>query len=145
MKRTLAIVGAAALAVTGAVAIAQAQGPEAPGADQRNAGIAFNQAQPRGPGAQRPGMGQRQGLGQRQGFRRGPQGVMRGPGGRGPGLGRPGRGGGIGLRGLDLTEEQRTQVKALHEKLRQDTDAILTPEQKEKLKTRRGGRGGDPQ
>ena len=43
----------------------------------------------------------------------------------------------VGLRGLDLTEDQKAQVKSIHEKARQDVDAILTPEQKAK---RRGGR-----
>jgi Spy/CpxP family protein refolding chaperone len=74
-----------------------------------------------------------QGLGPqgRQGQgRQGRPGMMngRGPAGRGPGF---------GLRGLDLTEEQRTQVKAIHEQTRIAIDNILTPEQKAR---RRGGR-----
>jgi Spy/CpxP family protein refolding chaperone len=44
---------------------------------------------------------------------------------------------GAGLRGLDLTEEQKTQIKAIHEQTRQAIDNVLTPEQKAK---RRGGR-----
>ncbi len=112
MKRTLAMVGVAVLAVVGAVVSAQGPAPEA----QRGAG----------PGVQ---MSQR-----------GPQGAMRGRGPGGPGG--PGgiarRGGpGFGLRGLDLTDDQKAQIKSIHEKARADVEAILTPEQKAK---RRGGR-----
>ncbi|MBM3750334.1 MAG: hypothetical protein FJW21_04020 [Acidimicrobiia bacterium] len=52
------------------------------------------------------------------------------------------RGQGMALRGLDLTDAQKEQVKAIHEKTRQEVEAVLTPEQLEKLKARRGGRGG---
>lgn len=130
MKRTLAMVGVAVLTVVGAVASAQGPGPDA----QRGAGPGLNMAQ-RGPGR---GVGiQGQGLRQGTGFRRGPQGAMRGRGPGGPGgVGRRG-GPGFGLRGLDLTEDQKAQIKGIHEKARQDVDAILTPEQKAK---RRGGR-----
>lgn len=150
MKRTLAIIGAAALAVTGAVAMAQAQGPDT-GAEQQAGRPAFDQAQRR-TGPPRQGMGQGQGMGQRQGqglgrgqgAGRGPQGAMRGPGGRG--RGGPGRGGaGMALRGLDLTEAQRAQIKAIHEKVRQDVEGVLTPEQLAKLKNRRGGGGAGNQ
>ena len=120
MTRTHALVGLTALALVGTAAV---------------------QAQPtrQGPPDQRPRIEQRQ-----QG-----QGTMRGPGfrqGQGQGLrrGGPGRPGGRGmaLRGLDLTEEQKAQVKAIHDKVRQDVDAVLTPEQREKMAARRGGRGG---
>lgn len=60
---------------------------------------------------------------------------------RGPGFRRGGPGRGMALRGLDLTDEQKTQVKAIHEKTRAEVEAVLTPEQLEKLKARRGGRG----
>jgi Spy/CpxP family protein refolding chaperone len=129
MKRTLAMVGVAVLAVVGAVVTAQGPAPEA----QRGAGPGVNMAQ-RGPGR---ALGiQGQGVRQGPGFRRGPQGAMRGRGQGGPGVGRRG-GPGFGLRGLDLTDDQKAQIKAVHEKARQDVDAILTPEQKAK---RRGGR-----
>lgn len=130
MKRTLAMVGVAVLAVVGAVVSAQGPAPEA----QRGAGPGVNMAQ-RGPGR---GLGiQGQGLRQGPGFRRGPQGAMRGRGPGGPG-GMARRGGpGFGLRGLDLTDDQKAQIKSIHEKARADVDAILTPEQKAK---RRGGR-----
>ncbi|MSO49714.1 MAG: hypothetical protein EXQ49_07400 [Acidobacteria bacterium] len=109
MKRTLAMVGVAVLAVVGAVVSAQGPAPEA----QRGAG----------PGVQ---MSQR-----------GPQGAMRGRGAGGPG-GIARRGGpGFGLRGLDLTDDQKAQIKSIHEKARADVEAILTPEQKAK---RRVGR-----
>jgi len=36
-----------------------------------------------------------------------------------------------------LSEDQKAQIKGIHEKARQDVEAILTPEQKAK---RRGGR-----
>jgi Spy/CpxP family protein refolding chaperone len=48
----------------------------------------------------------------------------------------------MALRGLDLTDAQKEQVKAIHERTRQEVEAVLTPEQLEKLKARRGGRGG---
>jgi len=122
MTRTHALVGLTALALVGTAAV---------------------QAQPtrQGPPDQRPRVEQRM-----QG-----QGAMRGPGFRqGPGLGQglrrggPGRPGGRGmaLRGLDLTDEQKTQIKAIHDKVRQDVEAVLTPEQREQLTARRAGRGG---
>lgn len=120
MTRRFAIIGVAALALTGSAALS-AQ-PARPG----NAGD-----RPRMEQMQRgPGFGQRQGMGQGQGFRRGPGGP-----------GRPGRPG-MALRGLNLTDEQKAQVKAIHEKTRADIEAVLTPEQRETLKNRRGGRGG---
>jgi Spy/CpxP family protein refolding chaperone len=122
MTRRFALIGVAALALTGGAAL-QAQ-PARPG----NA-----QERPRMEQMQRgPGFGQRQGMGQRQG-----QGFRRGPGGPG----RPG-GPGMALRGLNLTDEQKAQVKAIHEKTKADIEAVLTPEQREILKNRRGGRGG---
>lgn len=123
MKRTLAALTITALALTGGAVALDAQRGQGngngPGAGQRRAAVGAQGPQ-RGPGFQ---MG--------QGFRRG------GPGG-------PGRPGGPGarLRGLDLTEDQKAQVKALHERLRQDIEAVLTPEQQAKLKARGGGRGG---
>lgn len=128
MKRTWALVGAVALVVVGAAAGAQAQAPGMPGTEdaQGRPGARMEQRMnQRGP---QQGMGPGQGQGRGQGAMRG-----RGPGGRGPG----GRGAGAGLRGLDLTEDQRTQLKAIHEQTRQAIDNILTPEQKAK---RRGGR-----
>ncbi len=52
------------------------------------------------------------------------------------------RGPGMALRGLNLTDEQKAQVKAIYEKAKADVEAVLTPEQREALKNRRGGRGG---
>ncbi len=96
------------------------------------AGSAAIQAQPTRPAnaGERPRMEQ----GQRgSGLRQGP-GFRRGPGGPG--------GPGMALRGLNLTDEQKAQVKAIHEKAKADVEALLTPEQRETLKNRRGGRGG---
>jgi len=147
MKRTWALVGAVVLAVAGAVTGAQAQAPGTPGtADaQGRPGARMEQRlhlrgpqQGLGPGQGR-GMGQGQGQGVMRGRGpqqgQGPQGAMRGrgPGGRGP----RGDGPGGGLRGLNLTEQQQTQLKAIHEQTRQAIDNLLTPEQKAK---RRGGR-----
>ena len=57
------------------------------------------------------------------------------PGRRGPG--RPGRDAGLPLRQLDLTEQQRTQIRALvqqhEERLRTDIFALLTAEQQAKV------------
>lgn len=115
MTRRFAIIGVAALALTGSAAL-QAQPPRPASAGQR----------PRMEQMQRgPGFGRGQGMG--QGFQRGP--------------GRPG-GPGMALRGLNLTDEQKAQVKAIHEKAKADVEAVLTPEQLETLKNRRGGRGG---
>lgn len=134
MTRRFAIIGVAALALTGTAAI-QAQ-PARPG----NAGDRPRMEQgQRGPGfGQGQGMGQGMGMGQRQGQG---QGMGQGQGFRRGGPGRPG-GPGMALRGLNLTDEQKTQVKAIHEKAKADVDALLTPEQLETLKTRRDGRGG---
>ena len=138
MKRTWALVGAVALAVVAAAAGTQAQVPGTPGTEdaQGRPGARMEQRMsPRGPqqgpGLQGPGRGMMRGRGPGQG--QGPQGAMRGRGPGGPGQ----RGGGFGLRGLDLTEDQKTQIKAIHEQTRQAIDNILTPEQKAK---RRGGR-----
>lgn len=128
MTRTHALVGLTALALVGTAAV-QAQPTQGP-PDQRPR---IEQRQ-QGQGAMRgPGVRQGQGQGQGQGLRRG------GPGRGGPG--RPG-GRGMGLRGLDLADDQKAQVKAIHDKVREDVDAVLTPEQREKLAARRGGRGG---
>lgn len=126
MTRTRTLVGAVALAVVGAAAGAQAQAPGTPGTEDAQgrpgAGMAQRMNQ-RGP---QQGMGPGQGRGRGQGAMRG-----RGPDGRGP------RGGGAGLRGLNLTEDQQAQLKAIHEQTRQAIENILTPEQKAKW---RGGR-----
>lgn len=125
MTRRFALIGVAAMALAGTAAI-QAQ-PTRPATAQERP--RFEQAQ-RGPGfGQGRGMSQGQGQGLGQGFR------------RGGGPGRPG-GPGMALRGLNLTDEQKAQVKAIHEKAKAEVDAVLTPEQLETLKTRRGGRGG---
>ena len=135
MSRALTVVGVATIAVLSAVAASQAQGPpnpqrgNRPGAAQ---GIERFECGP-GRGAAQPG----------------PQGAMRG---RGPGAGRqggigrpggPGRFGGRGfaLCGLDLTNDQKAQIKTLHQETRQAIEALLTPEQKAKLRARRGGGG----
>lgn len=118
MTRRFAIIGVAALALAGSAAIqAQPTRPAAAGERPR-----MEQMQ-RGPGF---GRGQAMGQGQRQG-----PGFRRGPGGPG-----------MALRGLNLTEEQKAQVKAIHEKAKADVEAVLTPEQLETLKNRRAGRGG---
>lgn len=114
MTRRIAFVGITALALVGTAAL-QAQPPRQGNPDQRP------RIEQRGQQGQ--GMGTMRGPG--AGFRRG------GPGGPG-----------MALRGLDLTEAQKEQVKAIHEKTRQEVEAVLTPEQLEKLKARRGGRGG---
>jgi hypothetical protein len=151
MTRRLAFIGVAAVALASTAAI-QAQ-PARPATAQERP--RFEQAQ-RGPGfGQRQGMGQGQGMGQRQGMGQGQrqglgqgqrqgmgQGQRQGQGlRRGGGPGRPG-GPGAALRGLNLSDEQKAQVKAIHEKTKADVDALLTPEQREALKTRRDGRGG---
>jgi Spy/CpxP family protein refolding chaperone len=129
MKLALTTLAIAALAAGGTTIAAGAQAPDTdqarPRFEQRGQG-------PQGQGMRRggPGMGRGQGLGQGQGFRRG------GPGGPGG----PGRG--PALRGLNLTEAQQAQVKALLEKLRADFEAVLRPEQLATLKQRRG-RGGN--
>lgn len=129
MKLALTTLAVAALAAGGTTIASPAQAPDTdqarPRFEQRGPG-------PQGPGMRRggPGFGRGQGLGPGQG-----QGLRQGPGFRrgGPGRGMP-------LRGLNLTEEQHAQVKALHEKLRADIEAVLTPEQLATLKQRRGGR-----
>lgn len=123
MTRTHALVGLTALALAGTAAV-HAQPARQGNPDQRPR-MEQRGAQQMGPGAMR-GFGQRgAGFAQGMGMRRG------GPGG--PGL---------ALRGLDLTEEQKAQVKAIHEKTRAEVEAVLTPEQLEALKARPGGRGG---
>lgn len=139
MKRSLTVLGAAVIALVGAVAASQAQTPQNPQAagDQRPGAAMFDCGPERGPDGQGPPRpGEVRGRGQ-AGDR--PVGIGRpgGPGGRGG----PGRGGrGNPLCGLDLTEEQKTQITAIHEKAQQDIEAVLTPEQREKLRARRGGK-----
>jgi PAX-interacting protein 1 len=131
MTRRFALIGVAAVALASTAAV-QAQ-PTRPATAQERP--RFEQAQ-RGPGfGQRQGLGQGQGMGQGQRLGQG-RGVR-----RGGGPGRPG-GSGMALRGLNLTDEQKAQVQAIHEKTKADVDAVLTPEQRETLKTRRAGRGG---
>jgi len=146
MKRSLSVLGAAVIAVLGAVAASQAQTPQNPqaNAEQRNGRPEFGCGPERGPGpgrgvdGQRPAPGAMRGRG--QGGER-PAGMGRPGGPGGPGRGGPGRGGrGNPLCGLDLTEEQKTQIEAIHQKAQQDVEAVLTPEQREKLHVRRGGR-----
>lgn len=120
MKRTLAALTITALAFTGGVVALDAQ-----------------RGQGNGNGN---GAAQRRAVVGAQGPQRGP-GFQMGPGFRRGGPGRPG-GPGARLRGLNLTDEQKAQVKAIHEKLRQDIEAVLTPEQQAQLKARGGGRGG---
>lgn len=137
MKRTLLIVGAAVIAIASAAAASQAQ--ESTG-EQRQGAFALNC----GPG--RDGGGPGGGAALQRGGRPGAPGMrMQGPGrgigGRqgGVGPGRPGRFGGhrSPLCGLDLSQEQKSQIEAIHQKAREDVAAVLTPEQKEKLRARR--------
>jgi Spy/CpxP family protein refolding chaperone len=44
---------------------------------------------------------------------------------------------GVGLRGLDLTEAQKTQIQALRQQHQRELEAVLTPEQVAKLRARR--------
>ena len=127
MSRTLTVVGVAMIAVLGAVAASQAQGPQ------------------NGPRGNRPEVSQDQGQ-RRDGAECGPGRMGRGPGRQG-GIGRPGGPGrfggrGFALCGLGLTDDQKAQIKALHEETRQAIEALLTPEQKAKLRARRGGGAG---
>ena len=135
MKRTLIVIGSAVIAAVGAVAASQAQGPENA---QRGGPPVFDCGPERGPDAQGPppqGAIKDRGPG---GARQGGIGRPGGPGGRGG----PGRGGrGNPLCALDLTEEQQTQIAAIQKKAQEDIEAVLTPEQREKLSTLRGGRG----
>lgn len=124
MTGRFALVGITALALVGTAAV-QAQPPRQGTADQR------------------PRLEQRAQQRQGQGVMRG-RGAMRGQGAAGFRRGGPGGPGrpGMALRGLGLTDAQKAQVKAIHEKTRQEVEAVLTPEQLETLKARRGGRGG---
>lgn len=121
MTRRIAFVGITALALVGTAAL-QAQPPRQGNPDQRPRIEQRGQQRQQGMGGMR---------GPAQGFRRGGPGRPGGPGGPG-----------MALRGLNLTDAQKEQVKAIHEKTRQEVEAVLTPEQLEKLKARRGGRGG---
>jgi Spy/CpxP family protein refolding chaperone len=147
MNRTLSIVGAAVIALVGAVAVSQAQTPQNPPAsgEPRGGRPEFGCGPGRGMDGRGPafqqGRGQRppQGAAVGRGARGGRQGAMGRPGG--PGRGGPGRGGpGHALCGLDLTNEQQARIAAIHEKAREDVEAVLTPEQLEKLRARRDGR-----
>jgi Spy/CpxP family protein refolding chaperone len=129
MKRTWALVGAAALAVVGAAAVTQAQAPGAQG-PQGRPGARMEQRGPQGQGPQ--GQGQ---PGVRRGRGPGRPGGQAGPG-RPGGPGRRGGGPGFGLRGLGLTVEQREQVRAIHEQTREAIANVLTPEQKAKRRGR---------
>jgi Spy/CpxP family protein refolding chaperone len=85
-----------------------------------------------------------QGIAQGRGPGGGRQGGVGRPGGRGPGGG--GRGGFGGpdraLCALGLTDDQQAQISAIQKKTREEIEAVLTPEQREKLKAfRDGGRG----
>jgi Spy/CpxP family protein refolding chaperone len=147
MKRTLTVVGAAVIALAGAVAASQAQGSQGAAAtgEQRAGRHEFDCGPGRGAGDQGPGArlgrGEQRPQGALQG--RGPGGGRRGglgmPGGPG-GPGGPGRLGGRGgpLCGLDLTDDQKAQIASIHEKTRGEIEAVLTPEQREKLQARRG-------
>ena len=154
MKRSLTLLGAAVITVVGAVAASQAQSPQNPQApgEQRGGRPEIGQgigagAHPFECGPPREGDGPGRGLRPGRGGEPGQPGVMRG---RGPGAGRPGAvgpggpgGPGRGGRGnplcaLDLTEEQKSQIAAIHQKAQQDVEAVLTPEQREKLHARRG-------
>lgn len=143
MKRTLTVIGAAVIAVVGAVAASQAQSPQNPQArgGERGGRPEFGCGPERGADDLRPGVPPG------RGDQRPPVGAMNGRGRQG-GIGRPGGPGGPGRGGrgnplcaLDLTEEQQTQIAAIHHKAQDEIEAILTPEQKEKLRALRGGRG----
>jgi Spy/CpxP family protein refolding chaperone len=140
MKRSLTLLGAAVvvlIAIVGAVAASQAQSPQNPQAsgDQRPGPPVFDCGPEPGLDGQRPQRpGEVRGRGQ-GGERPGLAGRPGGPGGRGG----PGRGGrGNPLCGLDLTEEQKSQIAAIHQKAQEQIEAVLTPEQREKLHARRG-------
>ena len=143
MKRTLTVVGAAVIALASAVAASQAQGRQNPQAAGEPRGGRPEIGQGVGPGGDRFECGPPRRDGQP-----GPQGAMRGRGpggGRQGGFGRPGGPGGMvgrgnPLCGLDLTDEQEAQIKAIHQKSHDEVLAVLTPEQREKLAARRGGR-----
>lgn len=160
MKRTVAVVGLAVVAVLGTAAV-QAQGRQGrPSAVEQRGGrpgmgpgmglgrngdecgpfrLQDGPGQGMGPGrGMRPGGPQGGMRGRGQGL--GPQGAAGRPGGQGRPAG-PGRMGGRGraLCGLDLTADQRTQIKALRNENRKELEAILTPEQLAKLRARRGG------
>lgn len=128
MTRRYALVGITALALVGTAAV-QAQPPRQGNPDQRpriEQRLNAQRGTMQGQGAMRGNMQRQQS-----------QGALRGMGQR-----RGGGPGGPGLRGLDLTDAQKAQVKAIHERTRTEVEALLTPEQLEKLKARRGGRGG---
>ena len=67
------------------------------------------------------------------------QGVRRrGPDGPGRGIGGPGGSAGVALRGVDLTDAQRDQIREIveryQEQARTDIMLLLTPEQQERVK-----------
>lgn len=150
MTHTFTRIGFVALVIAGAVAVTQAQAPQGSSDTDAPQRPRVAQRGPQPPQAllRRPALQRGQVGAQRQGRRGGAVGL---PGPRGPRQGAmrgggPGRRGGpdAALRGLGLSEAQQAQVSAIHEKARQEVEALLTPEQLEQLKNRprRGGRGG---
>ena len=133
MKRILTVVGALVIALVGAVAASQAQGRQGPPAagEQRGDRPEIGCGPARGIGGQRPQQGAMRGRGQGMGR----QSAIGRPGG-------PGRIGGRGhaLCGLDLTDDQKAQIKTIRQESRDEIEGVLTPEQREKLRARRGGR-----
>lgn len=133
MKRTLTAVGAFVIALVGVVAASQAQGRQGPPAagGQRGDRPEIGCGPARGIDGQRPMQGAMRGRGQGMGR----QGGLGRPGG-------PGRHGGRGqaLCGLDLTADQKAQIKTIRQASRDEIEGVLTPEQREKLRARRGGR-----
>ena len=149
MKRVVTGVGIAVIALAGGVAASQVQvGPGSQGRRSRpevqrdlRDQDEFHCGPARGEEGQRPPQGDVQGRGPGGGR----QGGLGRPGGRGPGgPGGPGRFGGPdrALCALGLSEDQQAQISAIQKKTREDIEAVLTPEQREKLKAfRDGGRG----
>lgn len=116
MKKQLIYAGVVMVGLVATMAVAHAQRPGGLG-PRGGAGQGVGQGQGPGPGQ---GLGQGQGPGQRLGR------MGRGPGGPGGPMfargGRGGRGGpGLMLAGLGLTDDQKTQVKALFEGEREAT------------------------
>ena len=143
MKRTLTVIGAAVITVViagGAIAASQAQSPQDAQRGRPEFGCGPERgADNLGPGVEPGRGGQRPPVGAARG--RGSGGGRQGGIGRPGGPGGPGRGGrGNPLCALDLTDQQQTQIAAIHQKAQEEVEAILTAEQKEKLRALRGGR-----
>lgn len=143
MTRRLAIFGVAAIALSSTAAIHGQQMRPAP-AGQQPPMTQMHHGQQDQHGQH--GQPQGHGTGVQHGQGMGPGAMMRRGGPGGPnGAGRPGQpgqpGGGMALRGLKLSDAQKAQVKAIREKAQADVEAVMTPEQRETLKTRRQGRG----